>query len=102
MVDARLDMGRGRSRYWRKHPLNFLKWQSLWFVQAMGLYLRLMTSVPESRLRREYHRRFWNLVKKRFDPGIWLYYLLKVAFHYHAQSLANQIASGQNRMVNSY
>ncbi|MCA1685298.1 MAG: B12-binding domain-containing radical SAM protein, partial [Planctomycetia bacterium] len=31
-ITARLDMGRGRSRYWRRHPLNFLKWQGLWTV----------------------------------------------------------------------
>src|SRR5262249_20114710 len=30
IIDARIDVGRGRSRYWRRHPVNFLKWQSLW------------------------------------------------------------------------
>ena len=102
MIDGKLNMGRGRSRYWKTHPLNFLKWQSLWLVQSIGLYYRLMTGIPEAKLRREYHRRVMNLIRKRWDPGIWLYYLIKVAFHYHANTLATGMASGKSAIVNSY
>jgi radical SAM superfamily enzyme YgiQ (UPF0313 family) len=101
IIDARIDMGRGRIRYWKKHPINYLKWQSLWLVQSIGLYFRLMNGIPERSLRREYDRRFKNLLKKRWDPGIWLYYLIMVAFHYHAHTLARQMAKGV-RFVNSY
>ena len=102
IIKGHLDMGRGRSRYWRKHPLNFLYWQTLWTVQSIGLYVRLMTGIPEARLRREYHRRFWNLLRHRWDPGLWLYYLIKVAFHYHAHTMARSMASGKGAIVNSY
>jgi radical SAM superfamily enzyme YgiQ (UPF0313 family) len=102
IINGKLDMGRGRSRYWRKHPLNFLKWQTIWVVQSIGLYLRLMTGVPEVKLRREYRRRIWNLVRKRHDPGIWLYYLIKVAFHYHAHAMATQMVSGRSPIFNSW
>ena len=101
IIRGKLDMGRGRSRYWRTHPFNFLKWQGLWTIQSIGLYFRLMTGIPEAKLRREYHRRFFNLLKHRWDPGLWLYYLIKVAFHYHAHTLAKQLVS-REKLVNSY
>ena len=101
LIDDKLDMGKGRSKYWKTHPLNFIKWQSLWAVQSLGLYFRLMWEVPEKSLRQEYHRRFMRLLRSRIDPGIWLYYLIKVAFHYHAQTIANQLSSGK-KIVNSY
>ena len=82
--------------------MNYLKWQSLWLVQSIGLYLRLMTGIPERKLRNEYHKRVMNLVRKRWDPGIWLYYLIKVAFHYHAHQMATEMASGKSAIVNSY
>lgn len=96
-----LDMGRGRSRYWRTHWLNWLKWQTIWTAQSIGLYVRLIRGVPEAHLRREYHQRFMNLLKHRWDPGLWLYYLIKIAFHYHAHGLARQLTSGE-KLVNSY
>ncbi len=102
LISGRLEMGRGRSRYWRTHPFNFLKWQTLWTFQSIGLYLRLMLGIPDRGLRREYHRRFMNLVKHRKDPGVWLYYLIKVAFHYHAHTMARAMATGEGQLVNSY
>ncbi|MGE3819450.1 MAG: DUF4070 domain-containing protein [Isosphaeraceae bacterium] len=102
VIKGKLDMGRGRSRYWKRHPFNFLKWQGLWTLQSLGLYYRLMTGVPEANLRREYHRRFVGLLRKRWDPGIWLYYLIKVAFHYHAHTMATSMVSGRRPIVNSY
>jgi radical SAM superfamily enzyme YgiQ (UPF0313 family) len=101
IIKGRLDMGRGRTRYWKKHPLNFLKWQALWLIQSIGLYFRLMNGIPEKSLRIEYHQRVMNLLKHRWDPGLWLYYLIKVAFHYHAHTLASQMAKG-HKFVNSY
>jgi hypothetical protein len=100
-IDGRLTVGRGRSRYWRTHPLNFLKWQSLWLVQSLGLYLRLMLGVPDPSLRREYRRRFLNMVRHRPDPGMWVYYLLKTAIHYHAHAMAREMAAGR-ALVNSF
>ena len=102
IIDGKLDMGRGRAHYWRSHPLGFLKWQTIWIVQSIGLYLRIMTGVPEAHLRREYRRRFWRLVKKRKDPGLWLYYLIKIAFHYHAHAMATQMVSGRSAIFNSW
>jgi radical SAM superfamily enzyme YgiQ (UPF0313 family) len=102
IIKGNLRIGRGRSRYWKTHPFGYLKWQGLWLVQSIGLYARLMRGIPEARLRREYHKRVMNLIRHRWDPGLWLYYLIKVAFHYHAYSLATNMKSGRTAVVNSY
>lgn len=100
LLDRRFQMARGRSRYWKRHPLSGLRWEAVWAAQSLGLYWRLMTGVPEAHLRREYRRRFWNLLRKRRDPGLGLYYLLMAAFHYHAHSMARQMASGRSPIFN--
>ena len=48
IIKAELEIGRGRSRYWRRHPLELLKWQSLWLAQSIGLFPRLMNGRPRS------------------------------------------------------
>ncbi len=102
IVDAKLNMGRGRARYWRRHPWALVKTQSLFFAQAIGLYARLMHGLPDPALRREYHKRIWRVLKVRRDPGIVLFYVIKCAMHYHAYSMAKQMASGQGQIVNSF
>ena len=102
IIKGKLNMGRGRTRYWKRHPLNFLYWQGLWTVQSIGLYVRLISGVPDASLRREYRARVWNLVRRRWDPGLWLYYLIKVAMHYHAHAMARQMTTGNRQIVNSY
>jgi radical SAM superfamily enzyme YgiQ (UPF0313 family) len=100
-IDGRLTVGHARSRFWRRHPLNFLKWQSLWLVQSLGLYIRLMRGVPDPSLRREYRRRFLNMARRRPEPGMWLFYLLKMVMHYHANKMAREMAVGET-LVNSF
>lgn len=102
LLDGKLEMGRGRTSYWRAHPLSYLKWQAVWIAQTIGLFARMMRDVPEPHLRREYRRRVWNMLRKRRDPGIWLYYMIKVAFHYHAHSMATQMVSGRSPIFNSW
>jgi hypothetical protein len=101
-IQDRMEVGAGRARYWRKHPLNSLKTNTMFLTQAIGLYIRLMNGVPEKHLRQEYRKRIWRLWKARKDPGILLYYVIKCAIHYHAHTMANQMASGRSAIFNSY
>jgi radical SAM superfamily enzyme YgiQ (UPF0313 family) len=80
-LDEKIEMGRGRSRYWRKHPWTALKTNTVFLAQAIGLYVRLMRGIPEEYLRREYRKRVWRLLKVRRDPGTLLYYIIKCASH---------------------
>jgi radical SAM superfamily enzyme YgiQ (UPF0313 family) len=101
-LKQRIVIGRGRSRYWKRHPLKRLKAESIWLVQAIGLFLRLMKGVPEAHLRREYRKRLWRFLKVRRNPAHLLFYVIHIAQHYHAYTMATQMASGRTKVYNSY
>jgi radical SAM superfamily enzyme YgiQ (UPF0313 family) len=101
-LDAMLMTGRGRARYWKSHPWERIKTEGLFLTQAVGLFLRMMRGVPEAHLRREYRRRVWRFLKVRRNPGVLLLYMLKVAMHYHAYTMAKQMTSGERKIVNSF
>lgn len=97
-----LDIGRGRSRWWRKHPLERVKAEVLFFIQGLVLFMRLMNGVPEAYLRKEYRKRLWRFLKKRQNPGIFFVYVIHMAQHYHAHTMSKQMASGRSPVYNSY
>ncbi len=101
-LEEKIEVGRGRSRYWRRHPLQRLKMEALWLVQATGLFLRLMRGVPEAYLRKEYRKRLWRFLKVRRNPGHALIYTIQMAMHYHAHTMAKQMSAGERRIVNSF
>lgn len=101
-LEERLDIGRGRSRFWETHPWERLKTESLFLVQAIGLFARLMSGVTESHLRREYRQRLWRFLRRRQNPGMLLTYVIHMAMHYHAYTIATQMKSGRSAIVNSY
>jgi radical SAM superfamily enzyme YgiQ (UPF0313 family) len=101
-LKANLTMGRGRARYWKRHPWEGFKTETLFLGQAIGLFLRLMSGIPEAYLRREYRKRVWRLLKVKRNPGVALLYMIHLAMHYHAHTMAKQMASGHSRVVNSY
>ena len=79
-----------------------LKQQTLNLATSVVLYARLMRSIPEVGLRREYRKRFWRLVKARPDPNVAVLYLLKCCLHYHQYTMARQMKSAGSRVVNSF
>ncbi len=95
-------IGTSRAKYWKKHPFQRLKMESIWLVQAIGLFIRFMTMIPEKHLREEYQRRTWRYLKHRRNPGMLLTYMLKIAQHYHAHTMATQMKSGATMVYNSY
>ncbi len=78
-ITRRLDQGRARSRYWRRHPLNAIKTNAMFLTHALGLFLSLMHGIPDRSLRREYRRRLGRLIRARpNDPGSFLVYTVQV------------------------
>ena len=76
--------------------------ESIWLVQAIGLFVRFMTMIPEKHLRAEYRRRTWRYLKHRQNPGMVFTYMVKIAQHYHAHTMATQMKSGATKVYNSY
>ena len=95
-------LGEGQRRYWRSHPLSGLKSQSANLLRAAVLYLRLIRSVPDRALRKEYARRIAMLVKARPDPTLLFFYVLKCAMHYHHVTMARQMTEGNTTLANSF
>ena len=101
-LKARMKIGQGRARYWRRHRLKQIKAETVWLAQAVGLFARLMSGVPERSLRREYRKRLWRFLKVSRNPALLLFYIIHMAIHYHAHTMAKQMASGRTPVYNSY
>jgi radical SAM superfamily enzyme YgiQ (UPF0313 family) len=101
-VTDKISMGEGRARYWKKHHWTHFKTQGMFAAQAFGLYLRIMSGLPNKRLKQEYKRRILRVLKTRRDPGVVLYYIIKCAMHYHLYSMATDMATNRRAIVNSY
>jgi radical SAM superfamily enzyme YgiQ (UPF0313 family) len=98
----KLDFGIGATKYWRRNRWAWLKSQVHNLITAVVLFWRLMQSVPEVKLRREYRRRIGRLLKARCDPKVLTVYLLKCALHYHQHTMAKQMALGDTPIYNSF
>ncbi|MDB5349745.1 MAG: Fe-S oxidoreductase [Planctomycetota bacterium] len=101
-LDGNLNVGRGRSRWWKTHRWEMVKTEGMWLAQAIGLFFRLMTSVPEAYLRKQYRKQLWKFLKRRRNPGTVLLYVIHMSQHYHAHTMAKQMASGMSPVYNSY
>ena len=101
-IKRRFTFGKNRTEYNRRHPLSMIKSETIALIQTIGLYFRLMNGVTEAHLRREYRRRMWRFLKHRRSPGIVFSYLLKMALHYHAYTMATQMKSGRSQVYNSW
>ena len=100
-IDGNIQMARAQERYWWRHPWVLVKNKGRLIAQAVGLFARLMTMIPEESLRKEYRKRVWRLLKARRNPLIVLGYLIQCSFHYHAYTMARQISAGKSRIYNS-
>jgi radical SAM superfamily enzyme YgiQ (UPF0313 family) len=100
--DPAFEVGVARSAYWRAHPIKKLIEESRQVLQAIGLFAQLMRSIPEKHLRREYRRRLARFLARRRRPGLTMFYLFHLAMHYHAYSMAQNMATRRTAIVNSY
>src|SRR5262249_4009376 len=95
-LNGRLDIGQGTARYWRRHPLRWLKRQASNLTASAVLFWRLMTRVPEGSLRREYPRRIWRVLQQHPHPALVLRYLGKCVMHYHAHTMTKRMIDRQS------
>ena len=97
------DVGYGKANgYWKTHPFRRLRAEAPDLAIAIGLFVRLMIMVPSAALRREYRKRLWRFLKVHRRPGLLLFYVFHLAMHFHTQTLASSMKSGERRLVNSF
>jgi radical SAM superfamily enzyme YgiQ (UPF0313 family) len=100
-LDPSYDFGIRKRRYWLAWP-SAIPLEVVMAFQAIGLFTRLMTRVEDARLRREYRKRLWRLLKVHRRPGLVLFYLFHMAMHYHCFRLAERVANPELQLINSY
>jgi radical SAM superfamily enzyme YgiQ (UPF0313 family) len=96
------NFGVERGQYWRRHWWQWLKAESLMAARSVGIWLELMRSVPDVRLRRAYRRYLLRLLRQRRDPEVLFVFLVKCAMHYHHYTMAKQMAAEPLAIVNSF
>ncbi len=100
-LEPTFEIGIKKLRRWTKWPRTWPQ-EASFLCRAIGLFIRLMTMVPEARLRREYRARLWRFLKVHRRPGLILNYLFHMTMHYHAQFLAKRMVGKELQLVNSF
>lgn len=100
-LDAKLDFGASRTRYWHRHPWTWLQGQSLRLARAIVLFQRLMTRIANRDLRRLYRRQVLSALCRRPNPSVVYVYILKCASHYHHYTIAEAMARHEAPVVNT-
>jgi hypothetical protein len=85
----------GRVKYWRRHPWQKIKLQTLNVIGGLLFFRQLMHHVDSAELRAEYRRRIWRVVKATLDPSVVFTYIGKCAMHYHYDRLWRDLESGR-------
>ncbi|HJZ58150.1 MAG TPA: radical SAM protein [Gemmataceae bacterium] len=96
------ELGYGKSRYWTRRPFRRLATESMLLAGALAVFAGLMTRVRPAELRREYRRRLWRFLRHHRRPGMVMGYLIYMAAHFHLRTMAEQMRTGQSRLVNSF
>jgi hypothetical protein len=106
-VDALyLDGGVRIDHAWRayaaEHPwLRRARHLRFW-IETAAVILRLIATVPDGALRREYRRRFWRMLRHRHDPAVLRIYAIKCAMHYHLHRLVQLLPQPDRAIINTY
>jgi radical SAM superfamily enzyme YgiQ (UPF0313 family) len=81
--------------YWRAHRWTWLRHSIGNYVKFAVLGMRLMRYVESAELRSAYRRQLGRILRERFsEPHILFIYSIKIAMHYHYESLIGN-AGGQ-------
>jgi radical SAM superfamily enzyme YgiQ (UPF0313 family) len=83
-------------------PPRWIILEVLYLVQSIVLFIRLMTRVPDGKLRRAYRQRLWRFLKVRHRPGFVLFYVFHMTMHFHAQQLAKRVTRRDGILINTY
>jgi radical SAM superfamily enzyme YgiQ (UPF0313 family) len=101
-LNDRIKLGnRNCAAYWKRHPWRNFKSRVRDWALGVGLYLRLMWSIPDQALWRVYKNRVARLLRSCRDPSTFIFYVIKCAMHYHAYRMAKDLESEQT-IVNSF
>ena len=94
--------GQARAKYWSEHRWIGFKEQTRFGVLALGLLARLMWTIPQRSLRKEYRKRILKLIRVNRDPSVLFVYVIKCAMHYHHYTLSTNMSDSRSTVVNTF
>ena len=94
--------GTARSRYWKEHKWVGSKERAKYWLLSVGLFARLMWSIPEPSLRQEYRRRILRLLRVNRDPTVLFVYVIKCAMHFHHYTLSSNMSNHRSEVINTF
>ena len=94
--------GQAREAYWKKHPWIGFKERSKYLALACGLFARLMWTIPDRELRKEYRKRMLRLLRVNRDPSVLFVYVIKCAMHFHHYTLSNNMSNQRSTVINTF
>ncbi len=94
--------GRAREKYWNEHPWIGTKERAKYGILALGLLARLLWTIPQGPLRREYLRRIGKLLRVNRDPSVLFVYVIKCAIHFHHYTLSRNMSDRRTAVVNTF
>ena len=94
--------GQAREKYWRAHPWIGITERARFGILALGLLTRLMWTIPQASLRKEYRKRIVRLLRVNRDPSVLFVYVIKCAMHYHHYTLSNNMSDRRSTVVNTF
>jgi radical SAM superfamily enzyme YgiQ (UPF0313 family) len=101
-IAGKLRFERGWSHYAALHPWHRRARQLHRLLEAAGLSLRLLSQVPDKRLRQVYRKRLAHLLRRRPDPTVMRVYAIKCAMHYHAHRLVEALQQRGGSLLNTF
>ena len=101
-INGKFRFGQARAKYWQRRPWVGRLEQARFGVLALGLFARMMWSIPQRSLRQEYRKRIFRLLRVNRDPSVLFVYVIKCAMHYHHYTLSMNMANKRSAVVNTF
>jgi radical SAM superfamily enzyme YgiQ (UPF0313 family) len=101
-IAGAIETERGWRRYAERHPWRRWARQARQLLEAAGLSIRVLSQVPEKRLRHVYRRRLAHLLRRRPDPAVLRVYAIKCAMHYHVHRLIDALQRRSSSVLNTF
>ena len=101
-INGKFRFGQARAKYWKEHRWVGILEQARFGILAFGLLARMMWTIPQRSLRKEYRKRIFRLLRVNRDPSVLFVYVIKCAMHYHHYTLATNMSSQRSAVVNTF
>jgi radical SAM superfamily enzyme YgiQ (UPF0313 family) len=101
-VEGGLVIDRAWQQYAQDHPWRRRMRHLRFVLEASGVLLRLMTSVPDNSLRNVYRRQVLRLLRVRRNPAVLRVYAIKCAIHFHMHTLVRALSARDLPLLNTF